>query len=110
MTGVAPAVASVPRGRHFSHPHHPLGTVAFALTLLQPLKALVRGPPAARTTRRAVWRVAHKGTGYAVLGVGVYQALSGRALMPSQGDAVLVAYVVLLGLSFGVLAGGLMVG
>ena len=42
--------------------------------------------------------------------VGVYQALSGRALVPSQGDAVLVAYVVLLGLSFGVLAGGLMVG
>ena len=59
--------------------------------------AVVRGTPAARTTRRAVWRVAHKGTGYAVLGVGVYQALSGRALMPSQGDAVLVAYVVLLG-------------
>ena len=28
------------------------------------------------------------------------------SLMPSQGDAVLVAYVVLLGLSFGVLAGG----
>ena len=53
-----------------------------------------------------MWRVAHKGTGYAVLGVGVYQALSGRSLMPSQGDAVLVAYVVLLGLSFGVLAGG----
>ena len=41
---------------------------------------------------------------------GVYQALSGCALMPSQGDAVLVAYVVLLGLSFGALARGLMVG
>ena len=74
--------------------------------MLQPLNALVRGRPGARTIRRALWRFAHKGAGYAVLGVGVYEALSGRSLMPSQGDAILDLYVVLLGLSFGVLAGG----
>jgi len=111
IVGFALSVSWVPDGYHFSHPHNIIGLVVVVLAMLQPLNSLARGKPAAatggkRTTRRAVWELMHKGGGYAIIIMGVYQAVSGRYLM-IDGDPILITYFVLLGLSLVILISGL---
>lgn len=89
IVGFALSVSWVPDGYHFSHPHNIIGLVVVVLAMLQPLNSLARGKPAAatggkRTTRRAVWELMHKGGGYAIIIMGVYQARCRRARSPAR--------------------------
>jgi len=79
--GLLVAIVMVAPGPHFSGAHHACGLVVMLLGLLQPINAVLRSHPpakgAAPSVARVVWAMAHKGSGYCSLLLGVAAILLG---------------------------------
>lgn len=66
---------------HFANTHQVLGLVVWLLGLLQPVNAWIRPPKSslgrARSTRRLLWELVHRGAGYCALVLAVFALYTG---------------------------------
>jgi len=88
--------------------HGVCGMVTMVMGLLQPLNALIR-PHATkegdiRTTKRLVWEVIHKGSGYLSLLLAAATIILGTTVLPNDNDQVSfqIAYGILVAILLGV--------
>eukprot|EP00121_Abeoforma_whisleri_P007235 Awhi_evm1s6598 len=84
--------------------HGGLGITVMCLGLLQPFNALIRPHKdgnEGRTTKRLVWEIVHKGTGYMGLVLAIPTIALGTTLIPSPDDQT--SFQIAYGISFAVL-------